>query len=141
MLSFKPTFSLSSFTFIRRLFTSSSLSAISVVSSAYLRLLIFLPAILIPACAHPTGLRPINITIFYLNYLFKWRRKWQPTPVFLPGESQGQRSLVAIYGVAQSRTRLERLSSSSSSRLVIQLLGAGGLVTELCMTLCDPHGW
>ena len=44
MLSFKPTFSLSSFTFIKRLF-SSSLSAIRVVSSAYLRLLIFLPAI------------------------------------------------------------------------------------------------
>jgi len=51
MLSFKPTFSLSSFTFIRRLFSSSSLSAIRVVSSAYLRLLIFLLAILIPACA------------------------------------------------------------------------------------------
>ena len=51
MLSFKPTFSLSSFTFIKRLFRSSSLSAIRVVSSAYLRLLIFLPAILIPACA------------------------------------------------------------------------------------------
>ena len=50
MLSFKPTFSLSSFTFIKRLF-SFSLSAISVVSSAYLRLLIFLLAILIPACA------------------------------------------------------------------------------------------
>ena len=49
-LSFKPTFPLSSFTFIKRLF-SSSLSAISVVSSAYLRLLIFFPAILIPACA------------------------------------------------------------------------------------------
>ena len=92
-----------------------------------------------------------------------WRRKWQPTPVFLPGESQGRRSLVgcrlcgrtesdtteqlhfhfsvsligegngnplqcsclenprdggawweAVYGVAQSRTRLKRLSSSSS---------------------------
>ena len=40
MLSFKPTFSLSSFTFIKRLFSSSSLSAIRVVSSAYLRLLI-----------------------------------------------------------------------------------------------------
>ena len=50
MLSFKPTFSLSSFTFIRRLF-SSSLSEIRVVSFAYLRLLIFLPAILIPAWA------------------------------------------------------------------------------------------
>ena len=51
MLSFKPTYSLSSFTFIKRLFSSSSLSAIRVLSSAYLRLLIFLPAILIPACA------------------------------------------------------------------------------------------
>ena len=45
MLSFKPTFSLSTFTFIKRLFSSFSLSAIRVVSSAYLRLLIFLPAI------------------------------------------------------------------------------------------------
>ena len=44
-------FHFSSFTFIIRLFTSSSLSAIRVVSSAYLRLLTFLPAILIPACA------------------------------------------------------------------------------------------
>jgi len=26
-----------------------------------------------------------------------WRRKWQPTPVFLPGESQGQRSLVGCH--------------------------------------------
>ena len=51
ILNFKPTFSLSSFTFIRRLFNSSSLSAIRVVSFEYVRLLIFLPAILIPACA------------------------------------------------------------------------------------------
>ena len=50
MLSFKPTFSLSSFTFIKKLFSSSSLSAIRVMSSAYVRLLIFLLAILIPAC-------------------------------------------------------------------------------------------
>ena len=46
---FKPTFSLA-FTFIKRLFGSSSLSAIIVVSSACLRLLIFLLAILIPVC-------------------------------------------------------------------------------------------
>ena len=51
MLSYKPTFSLSSFTFIKRLFSSSSLSAMRVVLLAYLRLLIFLPAILIPVCA------------------------------------------------------------------------------------------
>ena len=49
MLNFKPAFSFSSFTLIKRLFSSSSLSAIGVVLSAYLRL-IFLLAILIPAC-------------------------------------------------------------------------------------------
>ena len=44
-----------------------------------------------------------------------WRRKWQPTPVFLPGEYQGQGSLVGCHlWVAQSRTRLKRLSSSTS---------------------------
>ena len=50
-----------------------------------------------------------------------WRRKWQPTPVFLLGESQGRESLVGctrVYGVAQSRTWLKRLSSSSSSFVV-----------------------
>ena len=49
------------------------------------------------------------------NFTFMhWGRKWQPTPVFLPGESQGQGSWwAAIYGVAQSRTQLMRLSSSS----------------------------
>ena len=47
MLSFKPAFSLASFAFIERLFSSSSLSAIRVKSSAYLRLLIFFLAILI----------------------------------------------------------------------------------------------
>ena len=45
-----------------------------------------------------------------------WGRKWQPTPVFLPGESQGREAWwAAIYGVAQSRTQLKRLSSGSSS--------------------------
>ena len=34
-----------------------------------------------------------------------WRRKWQPDPVFLPGEFHGQRSLVAYsLGVAESQT-------------------------------------
>jgi len=51
MLSIKRTFLLSSFTFIKRLFSYSSLSVVRVVSSAYLRLLIFLQAVLIPACA------------------------------------------------------------------------------------------
>ena len=42
-----------------------------------------------------------------------WRRKWQPTPVFLPGESHGGEAWwAAAYGVAQSWTRLKWLSSS-----------------------------
>ena len=49
-VEFWANFSLSSFTFIKRLFSSFSLSAMRVVSSAYLRLLICLLAILIPAC-------------------------------------------------------------------------------------------
>jgi len=32
-----------------------------------------------------------------------WRREWQPTPVFLPGEFHGQKSLVAsVHGVTES---------------------------------------
>ena len=45
-----------------------------------------------------------------------WRRKWQPTPVFLPGESQGRGAWwAAVSGVAQSRTRLKWLSRLSNS--------------------------
>ena len=47
MFNFKPAFSLSSFTLIKKLISSFSLSAIRVISSAYLRLLC-LPAKLIP---------------------------------------------------------------------------------------------
>src|SRR5574337_449816 len=108
-----------------------------------------------------------RVTSFSLFTFMHWRRKWQPTPVFLPGESQGQGSLVgfrlwgrkesdtterlhfhfslscigggngnplqcsclenprdggawwaAIYGVAQSWTRLKRLSRSSSRQVL-----------------------
>ena len=42
------------------------------------------------------------------NELLKyWRRKWQPTPVFLPGECHGQRSLAGyVHGVARVRHNL-----------------------------------
>ena len=57
-----------------------------------------------------------ELIIIYSDTFMHWRRKWQPTPVFLPGESQGQGSLVGcFYGVAQSRTRLKWFSSSSST--------------------------
>ena len=57
MLSFKPTFSLSSFTFIKRLFSSSS----------YLRLLIFLLAIVIPACVSSSPAFHMMYSAYKLN--------------------------------------------------------------------------
>ena len=38
--------------------------------------------------------RATSLSLFTLMH---WRRKWQPTPVFLPGESQGQKSLVGCH--------------------------------------------
>ena len=55
----------------------------------------------------------ISLSLFTFMH---WRRKWQPTPVFLPRESKGWGAWwAAIYGVAQSQTWLQWLSSSSSS--------------------------
>ena len=63
MLSFKPTFSLSSLTLIKRLFSVSLLSAIrKVVSFAYLSLLIFFLAVLILACNLSTAFHMIGNT-------------------------------------------------------------------------------
>ena len=66
MLSFKPVFSLSSFTFIKRLFSSSLLSAIR-VSSAYLKFLVFLQAILIPVCVSSSLAFPMMYSAYKLN--------------------------------------------------------------------------
>ena len=63
------------FTFIKRLFSSSSHSAIRMVSSAYLRLLLFLPEILIPACASS---RPAFHTMYSAYKLNKQDDNIQP---------------------------------------------------------------
>ena len=89
----------------------------------------------IPWMEEPGGLQSMGsrrvghdwATSLSLFTFMHWRRKWQPTPVFLPGESQGRGAWwAAIYGVAQSRTRLKWLSSSSS-RVERQILKCGPL--------------
>ena len=75
MLSFKSTFSLSSFTFIKRLFSSSSLSALRVVSFAYLRLLTFLLAIVIPVYA---SFNPAFLMMYSAYKLNKQADNMQP---------------------------------------------------------------
>ena len=82
MLSFKSTFSLSFFTSTKRLFSSSSLS-IRVVSSAYLRLLIFLPAILIPACASSSPAFLMMYSAYTLNKQGNSIQPWRtPFPIW-----------------------------------------------------------
>ena len=82
-LSFKPAFSLSSFTFIKRLFSSSSLSAIRVVSSAYLRLLTFLSAIWIPACASSSPEFHMMYSEYKLNKQGDTMQPWRtPFPIW-----------------------------------------------------------
>ena len=66
MLNFKVDFSLSSFTF-KKPFSSSLLSAIKEVSFLYLRLLVFLPEILIPACASSSSAFHMMYSAYKLN--------------------------------------------------------------------------
>ena len=136
MLNFKPTFSLSSFTFIKRLFSSCSISAIRVVSSAYLRLLIFFPAVgdwrdrtpvLLPGKSHgwrnlegcsPWGCWGSDMTErlhFHFSLSCIGEGKGNPLQCScLDSPRDGAAWWAAVYGVAQSRTWLKWLSSSSS---------------------------
>ena len=93
----------------------------------------------IPWTEEPGGLQSMglqrvgrNWASSLLLFTFRhWRRKWQPTPVFLPGESQGRGAWwAAVYGDARSRTRLKWLSSSSSSKTVVlrMILGPLGVL-------------
>ena len=82
-VSFKPALPLSSFTFIKRLFSFSLLSAIKVVWFAYLRLLAFLPAVLIPACALSSPAFLMMYSAFNLNKQGNHIQPWcAPFPIW-----------------------------------------------------------
>ena len=127
MLSFNTTFTLFSLTFIKRLFSSSSLSAIRVVSSVYLRLLIFLLAILIPACASSSPAFWIMYSAYKLN---KQGDNIQPDVVL----SQFWTSL--LFHVQFYLLLFDLHTDFSGGR-------SGGLVfpslEEFSTVCCDPH--
>ena len=134
MLSFKPAFSLSSFIFIKRLFSSSLLSAIRMESSAYLRLLIFLPEILIPACAHPTWILHDVLCIYGEGN----GNPLQYSCLENPTDRGAWKA--AVHGVPEGRTRLsdftftfhfhalEKEMATHSSVLAWRIPGTGELV-------------
>ena len=88
MLNFKPAFSFSSFIFISRLFSFSSLYAIRVVSSAYLRLLIFLLTILILACDSSSLAFHMMYSVYKLNKQGDNIQPWL-TPFLIWNQSVG----------------------------------------------------
>ena len=61
----------------------------------------------IPNYPMKSALSEVNVvTLAFFWLLLAWKRKWQPTPVFLPGESQGWGSLVGcrLWGHTESDT-------------------------------------
>ena len=48
---------------------------------------------------------------FYPELFISWRRKWQPTPVFLPGKSHGQRNVAGLQSMGSRRIRHDWMTS------------------------------
>ena len=118
MLSFKPAFSLSSFTFIKKLFSSSSLSAIKVISPAYLMLLVFLLSILIPACDSSSP-------AFYMMY----------SACKLNNQSDNILSIVCRY-IYLSKYIIDGVSESNVSRNEQLLAFSGECMDLYYVTFC-----
>ena len=102
----------------------------------------------IPWTEEPGGLQSMGsgrvghdwATSLSLFTFMHWRRKWQPTPVFLPEESQGRGAWwAAVYGVPQSQTRLKRLSSSSSSNVYWNAFLRLSPTNRLYLPFPPPH--
>ena len=126
MLGFKPTFSVS-FTFIKRIFSSSSVSAKRVMSSAYLRLLIFLLAILIPAYASSS---PAFLMMYSADKLYKQEDDIQPWRTPFPTWNQS----VIPYPVLTVASWLAyNFSRGRSGGLVFPSL------SEFPTVYCDPY--
>ena len=67
-----------------------------------------------------------------------WRRKWQPTPVFLPGESQGQGSLVGcrLWGRTESDTT-EATAAAAAASIPMPSKESEIKSLQSCLTLCN----
>ena len=113
MVSLKSVFSCSSFTFIKRLFSCSSLSAIRVVSSAYLRLLILLPAILTPPYASSS---PAFLMVYSAYKLNKQSANIQPWCTPFPIWNSSISCSIASWPTYRLLSRQVRLSGIPISK-------------------------
>ena len=91
------------------------------------------------------GVRQDWVTSLSLFTFMHWRRKWQPTPVFLPGGSQGQRSLVDchLWGrrVGHDWSDLAAAATECLRSLAswTKPLGFSGLTNDLGECSLQPH--
>ena len=123
VLNFKPTFSLSSFTFIKRLFSSSLLSAIRAVSSAYVRLLIFLPEILIPACSSSSPALHMMYSAYKLNKQGDNIQPWRtPFPIWNQSVVPCPVLTVASWSAYRFLRRQNRWSIIATSQRIFQFV-------------------
>ena len=90
----------------------------------------------IPWTEEPSGLQSTgvglrvghdSVTSLSVFTFMHWRRKWQPTPVFLPGESQERRSLVGCHLWGRTEldttevTQQQQQQPFNNSRIIVQL--------------------
>ena len=122
MLSFKPAFSLSSFTLSKRLFSSFSICAVRVHTSyAYVRLLIFLKAILMPACNSSSPAFHMMYSAYKLNQQGDNIQPWC-FPFSVLNQSVVSCLTVASYPAYRFLRRQVRWSGISSSLRIFHSL-------------------
>ena len=122
-LSFKPSFPLPAFTLIKRLFSYSSLSAIRVASSAYLKLLIFLPAVLIPACESSIPAFHMMYSAYKLNKQGDNIQPWHtPFPIWNQSVVPYLVLIVASWTAYRFHRRQVRWSGISISWRIFQFV-------------------
>ena len=88
----------------------------------------------IPWVEEPGGLQSMGslrvghdwVTSLSLFTFMHWSKKWQPTPVFLPGESQGRGSLVGCHLRGRTRVKSTEVPYQQNSPIHRTLLGAWG---------------
>ena len=119
ILSFKPTFSLSSFTFIKRLFSFKVLLTVLKLSLKF-NLQKQRACLIVQSVKNLPAMQETRI--WFLVGKIPWRRKRQPTPVFLPGESRGQRSL---EGYSPQGHKLQTTKWKQSRKVVSRAYGVG----------------
>ena len=76
----------------------------------------------------------LNFILFYFFYfiILYWRRKWQPTPVFLPGESHGWRSLVGCSPCGRTELDTTEATQQKQQYCIGFAIYQNDFYTEFC---------